>query len=200
VRRSIDGGPYTLLEIEDPQGRTVLQVEGRGRLSDQGLTQLFLESAEPSFDELAPEDFFRRFPEGLYEIGIERAGDEAHKKVKLSHVLAAPPSNVTANGTPAAESCDDENLPVVVAPVTVDWDPVSASHPEIGESGRVEIVRYQFFTEQGDTKFAIDLPPTVTEFEVPVAITAARGTFKFEIIARASNLNNTAIESCFVIE
>ena len=30
IHASIDGGPYTLLEIEDPQGRTVLQVQGEG--------------------------------------------------------------------------------------------------------------------------------------------------------------------------
>jgi hypothetical protein len=83
--------------------------------------------------------------------------------------------------------------------VTVRWDPVEDSHPEVGEPGPVEIVRYQFFVEQGDVKFAVDLPPTLTEFEVPTAITDAGGVFKFEIIARTDALNNTAIESCFVV-
>ncbi len=48
--------------------------------------------------------------------------------------------------------------------------------------------------------FAVDLPPTVTEFEIPLAIAAGGGVFKFEIIARGENLNNTAIESCLVVE
>ena len=61
------------------------------------------------------------------------------------------------------------------------------------------ISRYQFFVELGSTKLSVDLPPEVTEFEVPAAITATGGQFKFEIIARTSTGNNTAIESCFLV-
>ncbi len=200
IHASIDGGPYSKLEIEDPRGNTILDVQARGRLLRQGLTQLFLESAEPSFDELPPDAFFRRFPEGLYEIEIERGPAEATAKVRLSHVMPAPASGITVNGEPAAESCDAPNLPRVTAPVIVDWEPVTTSHPEIGRTGPVEAVRYQFFVQQGDTKLAVDLPPSGTEFQVPEEITSPKGLFKFEIIARAMNLNNTAVESCFVVE
>ena len=87
---------------------------------------------------------------------------------------------------------------MVGAPVLVDWDPVEESHPEIGRSGPVEIDGYQFFTE-GDVSIAVDLEPDVTEFEVPEAITAEGGVFKFEIIARTADNNNTAVESCFIV-
>jgi len=202
IHASIDGGPYSKLEIEDPRGRTIFEVGARGPLLRQGLTQLFLESAEPSFDELPPEQFFRRFPEGTYEIEVERGRKKAEAKVPLSHVLAAPPSEITVNGIDAAENCDAPDLPKVTAPVTVEWESVTMSHPEIGAlpPRPVEIVRYQFFTQQGTTTFAVDLPPTATEFQVPEEITQAKGVFKFEIIARVRNLNNTAIESCFVVE
>jgi hypothetical protein len=196
IHASVDGGPYTELAVEDPRGRTILEVAAAGRLARQGLTQLFIESAEPGFDELPPEAFFRRFPEGVYTIEVERGRKEAEAKVRLSHVLAAPPSHITVNGIPAAESCDSPDLPEVSGPVRVDWDPVTTSHPEVGRPGPVEIVRYQFFAEQGATKLAVDLPPTATEFEVPEEITAKGGVFKFEIIARTARLNNTAIESC----
>ena len=46
-------------------------------------------------------------------------------------------------------------------------------------------------------RLSLDLPPDVTEFEIPESLTAAGGVFKFEIIARTSTGNNTAIESCF---
>ena len=73
----------------------------------------------------------------------------------LSHVLAAPVANITINGVPAAENCDADPLPSVNAkPVIIDWDPVTTSHPTIGKTGPVEIVRYQFFVEQGDLKFS----------------------------------------------
>jgi hypothetical protein len=98
---------------------------------------------------------------------------------------------------PAAESCDEPDLPEVSGPVLIDWEPVTQSHPEIGKVGPVSIARYQFFVEQGAMKLSLDLPPDVTEFEIPESITAAGGVFKFEIIARTSTGNNTAIESCF---
>jgi len=148
IHASIDGGPYVELEIEDPQGSTILRVTAQGRLARQGLTQLLLESAEPSFDELPPDKFFRRFPEGVYEIeAITGEGEEFKSTVKLSHVLAAPPSNILVSGSPAAENCDAVALPSVSVgePVVIAWDPVKKSHPTIGKSGAVHIVRYQFF-------------------------------------------------------
>src|SRR5262245_49790174 len=50
LHSSIDGGPWTDLEIEGPGDRELLNIVSRSRLRRQGLTQLFFESAEPSFD------------------------------------------------------------------------------------------------------------------------------------------------------
>jgi hypothetical protein len=200
IHSSIDGGAYSLLEIEDPNENVILLVEAAGRLARQGLTQLFFESAEPKFSELAPAAFFRRFPEGIYEIeAISLTGEEIEGSVRLSHVMAAPVGNITVNGIRAAKNCDAVPLPAVRGPVLIDWAPVTTSHPTIGKKGPVEIVRYQFFVEQGDLKLAIDLPPTVTRFQVPVDITALGGQFKFEIIARTASGNNTAIENCYTV-
>jgi hypothetical protein len=201
IHASIDGGPYVRLEIEDPQGRTILVVTAQGRLAKQGLTQLSFESAEPPFDELPAAQFFRRFPEGVYEIeAVTSDGKEIEATVRLSHVLAAPPSRIRVAGQRAAENCDDvDNFPSVRAgmPVLIDWDPVTRSHPTIGKAGRVEIVRYQLFVEQGAFKLGLDLPPDVTEFVVPAVL--APGSVKFEIIARTTTGNNTAVESCFEV-
>ncbi|MGH8525018.1 MAG: hypothetical protein ACREA0_35240 [bacterium] len=202
IHSLIDGGPYSRLTIRDPKRHTILKVRPKGRLARQGLTELFFESAEPSFDQLAPEKFFRRFPEGRYVVTARTLdGGRLQSKVRLSHVMAAPPDGITVAGIPAAENCDAQDLPVVSGdPVVIDWEPVTESHPEIGRSGDVEIVRYQFFVEQEDVKFAVDLPPTVTEFLVPSEFIALGGTLKFEIIARTSTGNNTAVESCFLVE
>jgi hypothetical protein len=164
------------------------------------MTQLSFESAEPPFDELPPEQFFRRFPEGRYEIeGRLQDGHEARGVAVLSHVLAARPDIIAVSGVPAAESCDDPNLPVVQSPVTIAWDPVTKSHPEIGKAGRVTVSRYQLFVEREGVKLSLDLPPSVTEFEVPTGVTALGDTFKFEIIVRTTTGNNTAVESCFIV-
>ena len=196
LHAAIDGGTWTLLEVDDPRDRPLLGIVSTGRLRSQGLTQLAFESQEPSFDELDPATFFRRFPEGVYEIeALAQGGGTFRNEVRLSHVLAAPPQS-TVNGQPAVP-CDAPVLPVVASPVLIDWEPVTESHPEIGKTGPVTISRYQFFAEQGDTKLSMDLLPTVTEFEIPASITSAGGVWKFEIIARTSTNNNTAIESCF---
>jgi hypothetical protein len=202
IHSSIDGGAYSRLTITDPKERTILQVRPKGRLARQGLTQLFFESAEPKFTEqLDPAMFFRRFPEGPYDSRARSLKGEAlEATVVLSHVLAAPVSNITVSGVPAAANCDAVPLPSVSEPVIIDWDPVTQSHPKIGKSGPVEIVRYQFFVEREGVKLSVDLPPTVTEFQVPSDVIALGNEFKFEIIARTASGNNTAIENCFTVQ
>jgi hypothetical protein len=200
IHSSIDGGAYSRLTITDPNKHTILKVRPRGRLASQGLTQLFFESAEPKFAELDPATFFLRFPEGAYDIRARTlTGQVLKATVALSQVLAAPVANITVSGVPAAASCDAVPLPSVSEPVLIDWDPVAQSHPEIGKSGPVEIVRYQFFVEREGVKLSVDLPPEVTEFEVPSDVTALGNEFKFEIIARTASGNNTAIENCFTV-
>ena len=71
---------------------------------------------------------------------MTRGKKEFETTVELSHVMAAPASEITVNGLPAAEDCDAAPLPSVGEPVVIDWDPVTQSHPEIGGSGPVEIV------------------------------------------------------------
>ena len=175
----------------------MLNISTGGQLRSQGLTQLFFESAEPSFDELDPADFFRRFPEGRYEIvGRAQEGGTIFSSAVLSHVMPAPPENILINRARAAGSCD-EPLPTVIAPVLIDWDPVTRSHAEIGKQGPITVSRYQLFVEREGVKLSLDLPPTMTEFEVPRAVTDLGKEFKFEIIVRTTTGNNTAIESCF---
>lgn len=198
---SIDGGPYPRLEIVRSPDRTLLVIEANGGLSKQGLTQLFFESAEPAFSELSPERFFKRFPEGPYEIFAERQDGKTLKAtVVVSHVMAAPPSNITLSGVPAVENCDVKPLPLVSKPVVIDWDPVTQSHPTIGKPGKVDIALYQLFVEREGVKLSLDLPPDITRFSVPPEVIALGNEFKFEIIARTATGNNTAIESCFKVK
>lgn len=201
IHGEIDGGPWTMLDVEGPGDRRLLSIVSKSRLRTQGMTQLAFESAEPSFDELAPADFFRRFPEGYYDIeGRLQDGGVLESEVFLSHVLAAPPGDITVNGLPAAPSCTAPALPEVSAPVLIDWQPVTKSHPTLGKSGAVAISRYQFFVELLGGKLSIDLAPSTTQYEVPFTAADRGRVFKFEIIARTSTGNNTAVESCFKLK
>ncbi len=209
IHALIDGEPWQRLEIEDPRGRRMLKVNVKGRLRKQGLTEFFFESAEPTFDELAPEKFFRRFPEGEYEIeGITLDGEELESEVLLSHVMPAPPE-IHLNGEPAAEDCDAE-LPEfeVGQPILISWLPVTESHPDLGKYGDVDVENYEVVVEIDDTpwKTSVILSPDATEFLVPIEILElavfdedGEAEIKFEVLVRSTTYNQTAAESCFVI-
>lgn len=201
IHALIDGDEWKRLEIEDPDDLTILDVLVRGRLRKQGLTEIFFESAEPSFDELAPQKFFKRFPEGVYDIGgVTLEGKELDSEVTLSHVIAAPPGNLRISGIQAAANCDAEPLPSVSGPVIISWDPVTQSHPDIGKAGAVEVEHYQLVVEREEPTlliFTVELPPELTQFEIPSAFIGLGDAFKFEIVVKATNGNQTAVENCF---
>jgi len=205
----IDGDTWKMLEIENPAEQLLMNVWVRGSLRKQGMSEIFFESAEPTFDELAPAAFFKRFPEGVYEIEAITVDDEEMEgEIRLSHVLAGPPATVTVNGKTAARNCDVA-LPVVQEPVLLDWSPVTRSHPSVGRPNvNVKVQQYEVVGEierEGKTPdvlvFKVDLPPGVTQFEFPEDFTGmADGEMKFEIVIKLDNGNQTAVESCFEIE
>lgn len=205
----IDGDDWKSLEIEGPGEQELLNVWLRGRLRRQGLTEIFFESAEPSFDELTPEQFFKRFPEGTYEIdAITLDNEEIEAESEVSHVMGAPPGNITVNGQAGAEDCDAV-LPVVTAPVLVDWSPVTHSHPTIGTPNvAVTVEQYEFVAEieqssgtPDELSLDVILPPGVTRFRIPQAFAnLSDGEVKYEIIVKLDNGNQTAVESCFELE
>lgn len=211
IHALIDGEPWKRLEIEDPKERRMLRVKVRGRLRRQGLTEFFFESAEPTFDELSSEAFFLRFPEGTYEIeGLTLEGEELEGEVELSHVIPAPPGNVKVNTVDAAEDCDVEDLPEVGPgeAVFISWERVTESHPDLGKAGFVAVHNYEVVVEIDETpwKTSVILSPDMTSFQVPPEILdraifdeEGEAEVKFEVLVRAENHNQTAVESCFAI-
>jgi hypothetical protein len=206
IHALIDGDAYRRLEIEDPDERQILDVRAFGSLAQQGLTELFFESAEPSFDELTPEEFFERFPAGTYEIEAHTLeGPDLESEVQLTHVLPAPPENVEVAGQTAAEDCDATPLPSVPSgDVEISWDAVTESHPQIGEfDPSIDIVGYQVVAEREEPSlliFSVDLPADTTTATIPASFIALGDEFEFEIVARAASGNQTAVESCFEVE
>ena len=167
--------------------------------------KISFESAEPSFDELPPAEFLRRFPAGVYEIsGVTLDGHELESTSRISHVLPGPPRNIKINDIPSAPNCDADPLPSVSGAVTINWDPVTRSHPTIGvRNVPVQIEKYTFIVEREEPTlliFSVELPPDVTAFRVPQRFLTLGDAFKFEIVARARNGNQTAVESCFEFE
>jgi hypothetical protein len=180
----------------------MLSVLVNGRLGKQGLTELFFESAEPTFDDLSPEEFFERFPEGDYRIsGRTIDGKNLKGSAEFSHVMPAPPV-IEVNQMAVPEDCDAGPIPAVSEPFKIDWDPITESHPEIGRPGEVEVIRYEVVVEREDPalKFSIELPPDVTRVKIPRGLARPGDEFKVEVLVREASGNQTATESCFEVE
>lgn len=205
----IDGDAWKSLEIEAPNEALLMNVWIRNNLRRQGLTEIFFESDEPSFDELSPAQFFQRFPQGIYEVeGITLEDEELEAEIRVSHVMPGPPGGIKVNGRNSAVNCD-ATLPVVSEPVTLDWNAVTKSHPTVGTPNvNVTVLKYEVVGEierEGENPdvlvFSAEVPRNVTIFEFPESFTGlADGEMKFEIVTKLTNGNQTAVESCFEIE
>lgn len=215
IHSAIDGGPWKRLSIEDTRERKMLNINVRGRLRRQGLTQLFLESAEPQFANLPPVVFFDRFPEGEYEVdGVTLDGQELESITELTHLMPAPP-HATINMNPLAVVCDDEDpdydAPNVSPPIAISWPPVDHSHMTLGSPLNSEdivihnyevVVETDYETADGEEltiKSSTVLPPGVTSYVVPDEFIALSDVWKYEVLAREESYNQTAVESCFEI-
>ena len=94
-------------------------------------------------------------------------------------------------------------MPAIAGPVVITWDPVTTSHPELGRSGPVEIVRYEISVEREEPAPLIltaDLEPGVTSFTVPDDLLASGDEIKFQILATDAGGNETSSESCFEVD
>ena len=60
----LDGEGWDSMKVFDPNGKTVLNFKAKGSVGMQGITELFFESAEPSFDEQPLDELLALFPEG----------------------------------------------------------------------------------------------------------------------------------------
>ena len=217
IHALVDGEPWKRMQIEDPDERRIFGARARSRLRRQGVTEIFFESAEPTFDKLPPADFFDRFPPGTYEVeGVTLEGDELESETEITHAMPAPPVP-TVNGVAAAQQCDDEapgyDAPVIVADeYVIAWQPVTMTHPSLGHpqgAPGLDIVNYQVVVETdlelpgGDeftTVFSVVLPPDVTEMTIPEEFLDQADEFKYEVLAREESWNQTAVESCFLTE
>lgn len=217
IHALVDGGPWKHMQIEGADERTIFKVQARSRLRRQGVTEIFFESAEPTFDELAPEQFFLRFPEGTYEVeGVTLDGEELESETEVTHAIPAPPAP-TVNGVPAAMQCDDEedgyDAPLIEADeYVIAWPAVTHTHPSLGypqNSPDLTIVNYEVVVEaeletaDGEefaSVFSVILPPDVTAMTIPAEFLKQAGDFKYEVLAREESWNQTAIESCFLTE
>lgn len=218
-----DGDAWKELEIEGPYGRELLEIDVKGRLKRQGLTEAFFESDEPCFppplgdeeceDGLDPEKFFKRFPQGWYEIEVETLdGKELENRIFLSQKIPAAPEVLTIGGI----DYDDEECTVVPGPADVEivWEEVTRTHEDLGRKkdmplGKNKVINYEFVVEVDEmpwnSKTIIPPAKDKVSMTIPKAffLLAPAEEYKFEILVRVDNGkgnpgNKSAVEDCFV--
>jgi hypothetical protein len=180
----LDGEPWRSIEVRSPDGRKILAVEAKRELRDHGLTELFSESNEPSFDELPLEEFLALFSEGEYRFsGTTVEGARLTGTATLSHDIPAGPVIVSPEDG------------AVVSPdaLVVEWEPVTAP-------AGIDIAGYQVVVEREDPLrvFQVTLPSTATSITVPAEFLEAATDYKVEVLAIEANGNQTITENAFV--
>ena len=189
----LDGEPWKKLQVLDPRNRRILDVAGTKSLADQGLTEFFFESSEPSLRDVPLREFLARFPRGKYEFEGETIdGIELEGTAVLSHRIPAGPDIVS----PVSPNDD----PPVVDPnnLVIEWEPVTET---ITGSRNLNITGYQVIVEQVEPPrvFSIDLPGSATSVMVPPGFLVQPDTLhKFEVLAIEKSGNQTITEGEFV--
>jgi hypothetical protein len=190
VQAFIDADEWTTMSIFDPSGRRIFEATPKGRMADQGGTELFVESAEPPFTELPIEKLFERWPEGEYDFkGRGPDGITYEGEWNLTHDVPDGPKLMSPiEGAPP----QDPNATVVR------WKRVA---PPNGSP----IVGYQVLVVQPDSglpalpKVTLDvtMPPSATRLAVPRGFLQPGTEYEWEVLAIEASGNQTLSSSTF---
>lgn len=191
VQFFVDSEGWTSVEITDPFGQEIFGTEAEGRLFSQGGgSELFLESVEPELSDLSIEQFFRRFPAGIYGVhGVTTEGKKTAGKAVFTHAIPAGPE-VTAPVSKGRVDCAS-NVPI---PVVIAWNPVTTSI--FGDP--IDIKGYEVIVEGEDSNFDVHIPASAgTALTISPESLVPGADYVFEILAIEQGGNQTITEGCF---
>ncbi len=187
----LDAAGWNRLEVSDPNGQEIFDVEASGSAGTTGITELFCESAEPSFQELPLNQMLARFVAGNYTFsGTTVEGGRLSGKATLSHAIPAGPMIVS----PAEGATINASFPVVI-----DWDPVADPFP--GTNTPVTVAGYQVIVERVKPQpllvFSVNLPAALTQVTVSPEFVQAGADYNVEVLAIEVSGNQTISERRF---
>jgi hypothetical protein len=179
----LDGEAWNEVTIIGPDGR-ILDVTAKGNLKMLGLTELFFESQEPSFDELPLDEFLELFPAGEYRfLGKTVEGTNLVSSATLTHNIPAGPIIMAPR----------DGAVVNRKKTVIAWNPVTRPHG-------IEIAGYQVIVERPEPTllvFSVDLPATATSVTVPREFLEPGTEYVFEVLAIEVGGNQTISEGFF---
>jgi hypothetical protein len=184
LQMNLGGQEWRRLVLRDPSGRTIVDVSGRGRLRNYGLTDMSFESNEPPFDEVPFRRFRARFPQGRYTFrGTSPDGRRLVGSDRLTHDIPARP-NVLA---PAEDAVVD-----AAGSFAVRWEPVMRPRG-------IRIVRYIVIVTEEPTEreLSMDLGPRATSATISPGFLVPGREYAVEVLARERGGNQTITEVPF---
>jgi hypothetical protein len=176
VQVFLDGEGWDWLEIFNPAGKKIYRFNADNDAKRIGITELFFESSEPSFDALPFADLLKLYPEGVYEFsGQMTNGDKFESKTKFTHMVPAAPVV-----SPKAHSVVDPKKAVI------SWKPVT-------KPKGIKIVSYQVIVERNDPLRVLDvtLPPAASKIQIPAEFLEYDTPYQFEVLAKEESGNQT---------
>lgn len=186
----LDAEQWKRMSIYDQKGRKIFTAVTKGIMAKQGGTELFLESAEPTFDELPLEELLERWPAGTYEFrGRGLNGEHYAGSARLTHDLPAGPELVSPIEGAGPQDADN---------TVVRWKRVP---PPNGSP----IIGYQVLVVEPDTGITalpnvtldVMMPPTATRLEIPPGFLRPDTEYEWEVLAIEQGGNQTLSSSTF---
>ena len=177
----LDAEDWQEVEIVNPNGRTIFEVEGKRGFGNLGMTELFFEGAEPSLDDVPVDELLALFPEGQYKFfGKTVEGKRLVSTATLTHAVPAGPNVFAKVGF-------GDTLVISWEAVT---DPAEG-FPDIP----IVIVGYQVIVGA----FQVTVPASTTRVKVSPQFVAslAPGEHTFEVLAIEAGGNQTITEGSF---
>lgn len=183
----VDGDPWHRIMIFRPDGESFVEVEVRGSSRVTGLTEIFSESAEPSFQNLSRAQFLARFPAGPYNLlGLTVDGRWLVGVATLTHSIPAAPKVVA----PKEGAEVDHRQPLVIQ-----WDPVA--NPPGSTIDAYQVIVEKDEEEERLRVLTIDMMKTDTSVTIPVGFLEPGREYKIEVLAIEKGGNKTITEVAF---
>ena len=191
VQVFLDADQWKRMSIFDPEGRRIFTTITDGIMGMQGGTELFMESAEPTFEELPLDQLLERWPAGRYEFrGVGLDGETLTGAARLTHDLPAGPVLVSPIEGDRRQDPND---------TVVRWKRVPPANGS-------PIIGYQVLVVRPDTGMKalpnvtldVMMPPTADRLRVPRGFLESGTEYEWEVLAIEEGGNQTLSSSTFV--
>lgn len=195
----LDGDAWDRVSIFTPNLRRMVDVKVKGKIGDIGLTEVFSESAEPSFDELPRDEFLAMFDEGDY-LMLARS-NEGGFLIGTAELTKNMPDPVEITSPAPDEGGDEPEIEVDAdEPLVIEW--TSSPDPDAPDS---VIEAYQVVVEKDKDDerlrvYSIDMGPDDTTVTLAPGFLEPGKDYKVEIIVIESSNNKSITELEFETE